>query len=117
MTFQVFGDLLGIAAVTLHAQAERLGAEQRLEGIHRRHGGAEVAQAHRMGLHREGHVAEGLLEIQAVVRSEEHTSELQSLMRNSYAVFCLKKKKEEERQQQSTHKRNRAVIKNTNSTV
>src|SRR3546814_4492559 len=28
-----------------------------------------------------------------VTRSEEHTSELQSLMRNSYAVFCLKKKK------------------------
>src|SRR3546814_8331537 len=29
-------------------------------------------------------------------RSEEHTSELQSLMRNSYAVFCLKKKKNEQ---------------------
>src|SRR3546814_4506293 len=29
-------------------------------------------------------------------RSEEHTSELQSLMRISYAVFCLKKKKEDE---------------------
>src|SRR3546814_1619427 len=28
-------------------------------------------------------------------RSEEHTSELQSLMRNSYAVFCLKKKRKE----------------------
>src|SRR3546814_3077532 len=28
-----------------------------------------------------------------VQRSEEHTSELQSLMRSSYAVFCLKKKK------------------------
>src|SRR3546814_5489178 len=28
-----------------------------------------------------------------MVRSEEHTSELQSLMRISYAVFCLKKKK------------------------
>src|SRR3546814_9826793 len=28
-------------------------------------------------------------------RSEEHTSELQSLMRISYAVFCLKKKKDE----------------------
>src|SRR3546814_4826255 len=27
-----------------------------------------------------------------IARSEEHTSELQSLMRNSYAVFCLKKK-------------------------
>src|SRR3546814_8257484 len=33
-------------------------------------------------------------------RSEEHTSELQSLMRISYAVFCLKKKKE---QIHSTH--------------
>src|SRR3546814_8398632 len=31
--------------------------------------------------------------IAAIIRSEEHTSELQSLMRNSYAVFCLKKKK------------------------
>src|SRR3546814_10251066 len=30
------------------------------------------------------------------VRSEEHTSELQSLMRISYAVFCLKKKKQEQ---------------------
>src|SRR3546814_2641006 len=29
----------------------------------------------------------------ALIRSEEHTSELQSLMRISYAVFCLKKKK------------------------
>src|SRR3546814_10614297 len=35
-----------------------------------------------------------------VVRSEEHTSELQSLMRISYAVFCLKKKK---RHNQSIH--------------
>src|SRR3546814_10164989 len=34
------------------------------------------------------HDADGL-----VSRSEEHTSELQSLMRISYAVFCLKKKK------------------------
>src|SRR3546814_6960705 len=32
-------------------------------------------------------------------RSEEHTSELQSLMRNSYAVFCLKKKRK------TSHKR------------
>src|SRR3546814_3173950 len=34
-----------------------------------------------------------LIEAIAIVRSEEHTSELQSLMRISYAVFCLKKKK------------------------
>src|SRR3546814_8593052 len=31
--------------------------------------------------------------MQGTGRSEEHTSELQSLMRTSYAVFCLKKKK------------------------
>src|SRR3546814_4519296 len=40
------------------------------------------------------------------VRSEEHTSELQSLMRNSYAVFCLKKKKIDNEHiytQQTTH--------------
>src|SRR3546814_3714317 len=35
-------------------------------------------------------------------RSEEHTSELQSLMRISYAVFCLKKKKQENK-----HNKNR----------
>src|SRR3546814_10849196 len=35
----------------------------------------------------------------SVTRSEEHTSELQSLMRISYAVFCLKKKKKK-----NTHK-------------
>src|SRR3546814_3699518 len=33
-------------------------------------------------------------------RSEEHTSELQSLMRISYAVFCLKKKKHEHKRTQ-----------------
>src|SRR3546814_4649517 len=33
-----------------------------------------------------------LIPIGSTLRSEEHTSELQSLMRTSYAVFCLKKK-------------------------
>src|SRR3546814_10482303 len=36
-------------------------------------------------------------------RSEEHTSELQSLMRNSYAVFCLQHKKTQQ-QKQTTQK-------------
>src|SRR3546814_8707542 len=36
----------------------------------------------------------GALHVRPVGRSEEHTSELQSLMRISYAVFCLKKKKQ-----------------------
>src|SRR3546814_2670468 len=36
-------------------------------------------------------------------RSEEHTSELQSLMLISYAVFCLKKKKQKQKQNTDTH--------------
>src|SRR3546814_5233979 len=38
-------------------------------------------------------------------RSEEHTSELQSLMRISYAVFCLKKKKHSTNMRHKKHKR------------
>src|SRR3546814_1775659 len=38
----------------------------------------------------------------AAIGSEEHTSELQSLMRISYAVFCLKKKKDHNTKQYST---------------
>src|SRR3546814_3219968 len=41
----------------------------------------------------------------SIFRSEEHTSELQSLMRISYAVFCLKKKKKQKSDYQS-HKLN-----------
>src|SRR3546814_6811081 len=37
-------------------------------------------------------------------RSEEHTSELQSLMRISYAVFCLKKKRTKNTDRQHKHK-------------
>src|SRR3546814_11038131 len=43
-----------------------------------------------LGMGHRGTVDLGLEHVQ---RSEEHTSELQSLMRISYAVFCLKKKK------------------------
>src|SRR3546814_8687229 len=37
-------------------------------------------------------------------RSEEHTSELQSIMRNTYAVFCLKKKKKKNKHRLQSHK-------------
>src|SRR3546814_9922768 len=73
--------------------------------------GAMVPAAHTLGLFRrrrdhgdfvrvvvglQRHVAADQQEAQFVdQRSEEHTSELQSLMRISYAVFCLKKKKHE----------------------
>src|SRR3546814_12076062 len=41
-----------------------------------------------------GHAAAIHADTRELARSEEHTSELQSLMRISYAVFCLQKKKE-----------------------
>src|SRR3546814_9216117 len=43
------------------------------------------------------------------VRSEEHTSELQSLMRISYAVFCLKKKKTNYKDQLTYHYRHSII--------
>src|SRR3546814_3175540 len=52
---------------------------------HRRHGPSGVPRVPRLDLGTNALVYTGL-------RSEEHTSELQSLMRISYAVFCLKKK-------------------------
>src|SRR3546814_20910463 len=56
----------------------------RVAGAVEHRAGAQVGLAH----------PEGLLDApeSVVGRSEEHTSELQSLMRISYAVFCLKKK-------------------------
>src|SRR3546814_1928183 len=51
-------------------------------------------------------------------RSEEHTSELQSLMRTSYAVFCLKKKKKKNKKKRTNQrlKHNNDGIKTTSTT-
>src|SRR3546814_6314711 len=49
-------------------------------------------------------------------RSEEHTSELQSLMRTSYAVFCLKKKQPKHQLRYSQLHTHSNYIKNTKST-
>src|SRR3546814_4775533 len=46
----------------------------------------------RLRVGRIGHGQAVVIDMALPVRSEEHTSELQSLMRISYAVFCLKKK-------------------------
>src|SRR3546814_10496406 len=46
-----------------------------------------------------------------LARSEEHTSELQSLMRISYAVFCLKKKKTKEKIYHADHKKRKQQYK------
>src|SRR3546814_8993006 len=61
------------------------------------------------------------VEVAVANRSEEHTSELQSLMRISYAVFCLKKKKQHKnravsglhRKERKQRLENTQTIKNT----
>src|SRR3546814_3338894 len=54
--------------------------------------GEEVRQDHLKRFARRRGSKRPRLPASPVLRSEEHTSELQSLMRISYAVFCLKKK-------------------------
>src|SRR3546814_7866236 len=49
------------------------------------------------------------------IRSEEHTSELQSLMRTSYAVFCLKKKRNNQRSHHQNTLNNSINISNHNT--
>src|SRR3546814_13407745 len=66
----------------------RSGPAQGERGAERRHRGAREGPE---GLHDPAEEARPARESRGV-RSEEHTSELQSLMRSSYAVFCLKKK-------------------------
>src|SRR3546814_6872493 len=69
------------------AEAAKAG-RARMGGQQRQMRGLRLGQCVDAGLHRLV-----VPDLQIGVRSEEHTSELQSLMRISYAVFCLKKKK------------------------
>src|SRR3546814_4481939 len=89
----------GVAAAALAAAGE-----PRRRGLHPR----RLQGARRRLLHgrRAAPAAAGPARLRplAAGRSEEHTSELQSLMRISYAVFCLKKKNKI--QQAHTHSRN-----------
>src|SRR3546814_6602011 len=94
-------ELAGCAVQQLCAQSlfqlMHLAADRGLGQVQRAGSGSEAAQLDNLDEH------QGVIEITAheasrrfsrwrdSYRSEEHTSELQSLMRNSYAVFCLKK--------------------------
>src|SRR3546814_10887725 len=80
------GDVEGLWAVNVHASDAAAGVDD--PGKH--HAG-NLAPAVGFG-HRPCRAAQPLAQ-RIDARSEEHTSELQSLMRISYAVFCLKKKK------------------------
>src|SRR3546814_1882061 len=57
--------------------------------------------ANALALHDQAHMS--CQRPRAALRSEEHTSELQSLMRISYAVFCLKKKKNSKNTNHADH--------------
>src|SRR3546814_9204842 len=57
-----------------------------------RRNGARILKIVLFGSHARGDWVDAPLSANQYKRSEEHTSELQSLMRISYAVFCLKKK-------------------------
>src|SRR3546814_7680556 len=84
-------DPFPVAGHRQRAVADQPGAEQRRR--------LDIAQARR-DRQAEARIGDRVRGV-AAVRSEEHTSELQSLMRISYAVFCLKKKKK----CQQTHNR------------
>src|SRR3546814_9760721 len=76
------------------ALARDVAAAGRLHTTHMRDeaNGVVAAVAETIAIARESGVRT-LISHHKCCRSEEHTSELQSLMRNSYAVFCLQKKK------------------------
>src|SRR3546814_5063239 len=61
--------------------------------VHSIRSAAQEAGAHPKRLRKLLHAAGYIREADMMLRSETHTSELQSLMRRSYADFCLKKKK------------------------
>src|SRR3546814_10492590 len=92
-----------VAAARGKAQAARL---------FRRHGGVETLASYGLGPEDSARMSDE--------RSEEHTSELQSLMRISYAVFCLKKKKNKGKQMknaQTTYRKQRTKRETTSETL
>src|SRR3546814_3486405 len=84
--FQAFG----AGEARRHHHAPHPVRPQRVDGDRRR---KRAVDATRKPQH---HAGKAVARHIIVQRTEEHTSELQSLMRISYAVFCLKKKKQKE---------------------
>src|SRR3546814_4886980 len=99
----VHGQLVEVGAdpVALRVVVGERAAKQHLvrrqadpgHGVAGREGGLLDLGEEVLGVAVQRHLADVDERVVAVRRSEEHTSELQSLMRISYAVFCLKKNK------------------------
>src|SRR3546814_2302915 len=82
----------------LERAADRLGAREG-HGLPAASLSRELDAAGSGGLVLGGELIQNTCCVWSVARSEEHTSELQSLMRISYAVFCLKKKNDKDSKQ------------------
>src|SRR3546814_10250882 len=85
----------GLICLTLtKSRVDQLGLELMSRNNGTRHGTAFTTSIEaREGVDTGISAADRARTVSVAIRSEEHTSELQSLMRISYAVFCLKKKK------------------------
>src|SRR3546814_6541871 len=94
----VHGITAGLPSDLLRSRPDILSAEHTLMGANANIGAARAAFFPTISL--TGGLGRASNELSSLfdARSEEHTSELQSLMRNSYAVFCLKKKKKNKKQ-------------------
>src|SRR3546814_5671647 len=103
----VFVDALLLRAATVHVKVKSVvvGLEINSFSVHSVHKQVQRLRCSSMPTAAQSEKAKGLLmrmranvtsgNSSRIRRSEEHTSELQSLMRISYAVFCLKKKKQQ----------------------
>src|SRR3546814_6992002 len=90
-------DIVGVPAFVARPIGHQVQVTRRVIGLARIAAVVDIAPGSQRGRHLR-------------IRSEEHTSELQSLMRISYAVFCLKKKKNK-KYITATYKENNAHIK------
>src|SRR3546814_4859279 len=110
---QVRGRAVHLARVADQAEL-RIPALARLDHLDERGGRGDVRPFERAG----DDPRLGIVGQDAAVpypeRSEEHTSELQSLMRNSYAVFCLKKKKQHNKESKIDNKKTLEPLNNPN---
>src|SRR3546814_9770122 len=94
---EVHRDRFEVAGAEIRALEDRSAAGERRGERFRNIAGA-VIEAGPVGI-------AAIIGIAELVRSEEHTSELQSLMSISYAVFCLKKKKNQPHETHNTNRR------------
>src|SRR3546814_5838034 len=91
---QAGGQLQSIADLEIGLTEQAVRLDLQIVGVVAEEGGRKERRRQRSaGGRRVVRRRKGSQHARQIIRSEEHTSELQSLMRNSYAVFCLKKKK------------------------